>query len=342
MPQSCKRINNEYFYFISKLNMKNKFYNKGILYIIVVFQCAINIHAQTDWRINPNDFEYNMTVTSMAYIPCSYTMDSRDQVGAFVNGELRGVGYFDVLDQDKYYCFLVIYDSLYSGNVIQFKLYDASEDTIYDALDKMTFTDNKIVGSSSNPFVFQVVSPLDELLIDQDSLHRLSPIGTKLASMFLVNLKKDTVSASFSFVDDSFGLNNNLFEIQGNELFLSKDISHIGQNELFIHIIGKSKNDCPIDQKVKIKITNHTVQTSTIGNLLSIKMFPNPVKNDLFIETEISFDFIQIFDPLGKCIMQVPNKIENSVDLTQLTPGIYYINLLKEKRLVGNAKIIHK
>ena len=342
MPQGNKHINNEYFYFISNLNMKSIIYNKGILYIIVAFQCAINIHAQPAWHINPNDFEYNMTVTSMAYIPCSYTMDPRDQVGAFVNGELRGVGYFDVLDQDKYYCFLVIYDSLYSGNVVQFKLYDASEDTIYDALDKMTFTDNKIVGSSSNPFVFQLESPINELQFSIDSFSRFSPSGTKLASMFLVNLKKDTVLANFSFVDDSFGLNNNLFEIQGNELFLSKDISHIGQNELYIHIIGKSKNECPIDRKVKIKITNHTVQTSSIGNLLSIKIFPNPVDNDLFIETEISFDFIQIFDPLGKCIKQVPNNIENSVDLTQLTPGIYYINLLKENKLVGNAKIIHK
>jgi len=212
--------------------MKNKFYNKGILYLIVVFQCAINIHAQPNWHINSNDFEYNMTVTCIASIPCASTMDIRDQVGAFVNGELRGVGYFDVLDQDKNFCFLVIYDSLYSGNVVQFKLYDASEDTMYDALEKMTFTDNKIVGSSSNPFLFQVENPIIDLQFSQDSFSKISPIGTKLASMFLINLKKDTVSASFGFVDDSFGMNNHLFEIHGNELFLSKDMNNKSQKDI--------------------------------------------------------------------------------------------------------------
>jgi len=322
--------------------MKNKFYNKGILYLIVVFQCAINIHAQPNWHINSNDFEYNMTVTCIASIPCASTMDIRDQVGAFVNGELRGVGYFDVLDQDKNFCFFVIYDSLYSGNVVQFKLYDASEDTMYDALEKMTFTDNKIVGSSSNPFLFQVENAIIDLQFSQDSFSKISPIGTKLASMFLINLKKDTVSASFGFVDDSFGMNNHLFEIHGNELFLSKDMSNIGQNELYIHVIGTSRNECPIDRNIKIKITNHTVQTSSIVNLNSITIFPNPVEDHLYIKTEISVDFIHVFDSFSKCIIQVPYQIGNSLDISQLTPGIYYINLLKENKVVGYKKIFHK
>jgi len=56
-----------------------------------------------------------------------------------------------------------------------------------------------------------------------------------------------------------------------------------------------------------------------------INVFPNPVNNKLFIDSEESFDRLEIFDVTGKSVFSF-NGAPSEIDLSYLSDGIYFLN----------------
>ena len=326
--------------------MKNKFKflaNKlSVLFHLLVFYHLVlmsELVAQPDWKINPSEFEYNMTVTSIAALTCDYITDERDLLAAFVDGQLRGVGKFDVLDQGRFYCFLTVYDTLYSGHRIQFRIYDASEDSIYNANETMIFADNKIVGSIFNPFVFQIQSPLKDLVLDQLEVHPEMLVGTKIGSLYLRNLNNDTLTASFTFVDDSLGRHNELLDIQGNQLILKQGLRQIKDSILSIHVSAKNKNQCIKDAVINIIVKGIEANAVVNSTIQEIKIFPNPTQDEVFISADLDINRIIVINEFGM-LMSVENVLnKKSIDLSGLASGIYFIHLQKNEKSLGVFKV---
>ena len=94
---------------------------------------------EPDWVVDPAQFQYTMTVTSVLYINGQLSTDSYDRVSAYVDGELRGVApvvtYEDVNINgqivDLNLIFLTIYSNQLSGEDITFRVWDSSECTEY-------------------------------------------------------------------------------------------------------------------------------------------------------------------------------------------------------------------
>ncbi len=72
-----------------------------------------------------------------------------------------------------------------------------------------------------------------------------------------------------------------------------------------------------------------------------IKLFPNPAKNIVNIKLISSFNKIKIFDSSGKLILNIQNS-ENKIDVSKLTSGIYFIELLNDKGVQRKKLIIQK
>jgi hypothetical protein len=61
-----------------------------------------------------------------------------------------------------------------------------------------------------------------------------------------------------------------------------------------------------------------------------IKIHPNPVKNWLFIASEnTQIESIKIYSLSGKRVYEV-SKIDNSIDVTGLSEGVYFVEILSE------------
>ncbi len=69
-------------------------------------------------------------------------------------------------------------------------------------------------------------------------------------------------------------------------------------------------------------------------NAVSFNVYPNPVENELFIETEMNVEEISIYDVYGRQTMsqQVNETMSQQVvDVTNLEAGVYFVNIKTEK-----------
>lgn len=66
-----------------------------------------------------------------------------------------------------------------------------------------------------------------------------------------------------------------------------------------------------------------------------IAIYPNPANNKIAIVGAAEVKHIQVFDCVGRILMEVENN--NEIEIAQLSPGIYYI----KARLAGNELISH-
>lgn len=71
------------------------------------------------------------------------------------------------------------------------------------------------------------------------------------------------------------------------------------------------------------------VLLSTPENDLSdLKIFPNPARNKLTIQSSISnFDFVSITDINGRIINSIKDMVPNEIDVSPLKAGIYFLNI---------------
>ncbi|MBL7791419.1 MAG: PKD domain-containing protein [Saprospiraceae bacterium] len=107
------------------------------------------------WMVVPGDFANNMIVTGLLEINGNLSVDPNDKVAAFVNGECRGVSplyYVEALD--KYFVTLFIYGNS-SGEQVEIRLYDASDDHMYFNIENFTFQSNGLVGNFGAPYTFR-------------------------------------------------------------------------------------------------------------------------------------------------------------------------------------------
>ncbi|MFK5889462.1 MAG: T9SS type A sorting domain-containing protein [Flavobacteriaceae bacterium] len=115
---------------------------------------------EPDWSINPNDFVYSMNIIGKVKIDRKLSVDKYDKIGAFINGEPVGMAYLTYVETYKeHFAFLNVYSNNIYGESIEFRIWDASQGKILNAtIDQQAttlFKDNEVLGSLSNPKLFE-------------------------------------------------------------------------------------------------------------------------------------------------------------------------------------------
>lgn len=101
------------------------------------------------WIPNAGQYANNMTMTAMVNVEGNY------EIAAFVNGEVRGSArpiYVEALD--SYIYFLTIHGD--EVEEMSFRLYDLDTDIEYNLSDRMNYSDDAIVGSLTEPYMFNL------------------------------------------------------------------------------------------------------------------------------------------------------------------------------------------
>ncbi|MEP4533418.1 MAG: T9SS type A sorting domain-containing protein [Cyclobacteriaceae bacterium] len=167
------------------------------------------ILAQPSWSVNPNDYQYSMTVIADLSVDEVYLQSSQDMIGAFVDGELRGVATPQVYipSLDRKVAFLTIFSNSVSGETIHFRLYNSSQDDEVPAINELAFVDGGQEGQNSDPyFVENLVLKLDPSS-PEDVLAFSAPFIISLSSNLAeeVTLSLSVVSGPVSVerIDDS-------------------------------------------------------------------------------------------------------------------------------------------
>ncbi|GAB5522115.1 MAG: hypothetical protein RhofKO_43660 [Rhodothermales bacterium] len=100
------------------------------------------------WTINPASFGLSMVVTARVAVD-GLTATVQDRLAAFSNGTLRGIATPAQVGSDALF-FLTVYADA-ANETIDFRLYDASEDTVYAIHEVLTFQSNSRQGSATAP-----------------------------------------------------------------------------------------------------------------------------------------------------------------------------------------------
>ena len=118
---------------------------------------------------NYNQFENNGSITGTVLDSEGIThVDAGDLIAAFFGDEIRGVAPASELDPffgDGYVFNLMIYSNESSGELLSFKYYDLSEDSVSDIETTIEFVSNLVAGSALSPFEFVLSSGVSEIII---------------------------------------------------------------------------------------------------------------------------------------------------------------------------------
>lgn len=111
-----------------------------------------------DWAFNSADYQYSMNVIGRIEMDAVPSFDTDDMVGAFVNGEARGHTQNVFLPElGIQYVMLTVYSNDISGSeAVEFRVYDASEDTVYNSIATVNLTRDHVEGNFANPHIFTV------------------------------------------------------------------------------------------------------------------------------------------------------------------------------------------
>ena len=107
--------------------------------------------APPNWSINPDDFEFNMSIIVRVKFTGVPSNNANNLVGVFVGNELRGVAAPITILGDAYY-YITAYSNLYTGETLHFRVYYAPNDAIYPTPETVNFIHNTTVGSIGSPF----------------------------------------------------------------------------------------------------------------------------------------------------------------------------------------------
>ncbi len=174
-----------------------------------------------DWNVDENNYQYTMSVIGQLKIDGVFSTNPDDMVGAFVDGECRGVAKCEyVREYDMYEVFLNIYSNKQSGEQISFKIWNASEGYIHiNVTPVLTYVYNNVIGSPANPQIiesnnsYSVKEPLStgwtwiSFNLSNDNLKDVAEVLKNVHAVQGDQIKGQNVFAGYS---DKYGWNGSL------------------------------------------------------------------------------------------------------------------------------------
>ncbi|WP_082893455.1 cadherin domain-containing protein [Rufibacter ruber] len=107
-----------------------------------------------NWQVSAQNYQYQMVTVGALNLNGIESTDTNDLLGAFINGELRGVGRpVYIASANRYLVYMNIYHHDGSGEV-SFKIYDASENKTVDLEQKEAFEIQAVRGTTTAPVVY--------------------------------------------------------------------------------------------------------------------------------------------------------------------------------------------
>ena len=113
---------------------------------------------EPDWQINANEYEYNMALNATFVLNNGGAPAPEDVVGAFVNGECRGLaspGYFSITGQ--YQVGMTVYGHQSEQEEFTLRYYDASEGKTGSIIESLGFVPDGIIGSGADPVEYHAL-----------------------------------------------------------------------------------------------------------------------------------------------------------------------------------------
>jgi hypothetical protein len=290
---------------------------------------AMTAWSQPDWSVVPTDYEFTMTVTGIAKMDCLESLDTNDIVAAFIGDEVRGVQRLRDFYDGHLFAFMIVYDNAFSGHDVQFKIYDASNEVIIDALDQLTFQENQNEGSTEDPFIFNTTPGIDDVDLSSEFISPVLKAHDLATNLSAFNESGEITNSTFSWIDDNLGSDNSWFTIQNNALYIQVDASVIDHDTLRLHLLATPESGCSFDFPFQMVIGETTVSAKDVADLNSsaFQVYPNPTTGIIQWDKAKPFELVTLYDLQGRLAAEVHLDEGSTIDLHPLNAGVYLLRL---------------
>lgn len=302
-------------------------YKYLILLIQILCTGGVANAAPPTWFVDPSLFEYSMTVTAILNIDGEISMDGNDKVAAFINGACRGVASPSAFttEDGKKLVFLKVYSNTIQGENVIFKMYDASADIESMAINELTFLDNGITGTTSDPFIITTnQDPTDLTLSSIEVMEGQNP-GAVVGS-FIVTDPDGGATSNYTYTLVSGAFDNASFAISGNQLTTSVVFDHDVKTSYSVLVEVSDGKGGTFQKEITVFVTIDPDKFSS-GNYIS----PNgDGKNDVWKikNSDVYKDYkVTIFNDAGVTVYSTTdyqNQWDGTLDGKKLPTGVYY------------------
>ena len=223
-------------------------------YICVCLFSATAFAQSPAWSVNPNEYQYSLTITATLNIDGKIANESTDKVGAFVNGVCRGVGTASTTTAGgNRLVFLQVYSDNVSGENITFKMYDASLNRTLDAVNIIPFQSDAAFGSVSDPYV--ITSNNDPTTFSLTSTSIVEAESKNSTVGVFSTVDPDTASVfTYRFID-SLPNDNSSFLIVGNELKTNAVFDYNVKSSYTIYVLVEDGKGGTLMKRIEIMVT---------------------------------------------------------------------------------------
>lgn len=114
----------------------------------------ISEEALPGWSIDRSDYQYNMTLTAILNVVDAECRDANTLIGAFVDGQCRGMTrpvYLAGLD--RYLAFIMIHSNNVAGETVDFQAFVPDAGAVYDIAEKVSYEADAALATVRSPLV---------------------------------------------------------------------------------------------------------------------------------------------------------------------------------------------
>ncbi len=249
---------------------------KKIIFLLltaIVTQSAA-VAAPPAWSVNPGLYTYNMSAVVAIKVNCNEKANVNNMVGAFdAGGVCRGLAYTDDDVSGRKLAYLTVYSNVASGESLTMKFYDAVSDSVYDAKEGFSFTDNGSIGSNSSPFLARNNDAPTKINLSLLSMAESTTVGSNVSTLSAIDPDLGN-TIDFSLVAGSNSTNNSYFTVAADKLVLNNTVNVNLLDTLKIRLRATDNFGCYYEEEFKIKVTNVN-EAPTAINLSNVDFFEN-------------------------------------------------------------------
>ncbi|MBA2614036.1 MAG: T9SS type A sorting domain-containing protein [Bacteroidetes bacterium] len=174
-----------------------------------------------------------------------------------------------------------------------------------------------------------------------NSLRNETPKNNTFCDLQEIALNISQNPSGISLLKNNQGIKNQLLLESSKDDFLTGGIAIALLEKIYGFQVAEERIE-PINASTSNKtIFNEENNLTAISLSDNIKIYPNPAKDQLFVESEGDENAeIQLTDLTGKVVLK-QNCVQSCViQLSTLQNGIYLVNLYKQSRLISTKKIV--
>lgn len=207
--------------------------------------------------------------------------------------------------------------------------------TLFSSLLQFIPSTNATVASSGN-----VVTPQVVTIADLNAAVTAATYESELVQ--INNVTFDTTTANFPTTATNININTGADIMIFRTLFTEANYMNTPKPVAATNIyalVGRNGATAQVTSRNTADL-NVVLGSASFSQIDGLRMFPNPAKNNLFIETALNGDInVSIVNMLGKEVVNT-NVVNNTVNVSNLTSGIYIVRVTEEGKTSTKKLII--